>query len=203
VISQLFVLIEELAFVRTEMGQASLVGAAIEMTLFSAVPYGRSCTAVGNILRLAVYIANKFVDLRAKFAFLFFLLVVQIIMFVVFRACLGGFYLYTLRYKRDVGTFFAGGYVYLIDVFGPFYCFFRLLFKLENFNERRLFYAVVGMTMSYLEYQYASDAFLVRLIFTLADILVYRSHYGKAMHYLEFDVDFMSSLFLMLVPLHG
>jgi sterol desaturase/sphingolipid hydroxylase (fatty acid hydroxylase superfamily) len=46
VISQLFVLIEELAFVRTEMGQASLVGAAIEMTLFSAVPYGRSCTAV-------------------------------------------------------------------------------------------------------------------------------------------------------------
>jgi len=195
VASQLFVLVEELYYVRENMQEVSLVGAAIEMVLYAAAPIGKSKTAAGNIFRLSVYIANKFNGYNLKIAVFLVLPFLQLFMLLLFRGALGAFYLYSMRYKRDASTLLSGLYIYMIDLFGPFRCLFRQGFKIEHYNERRIFYGFIGCLMAILEYKYAHDVFWIRLFFSSLDEVFYRSKYGKVMHYLQYELDFMQVAF--------
>lgn len=193
--SQLCVLIEQLHYAREEMKSNTLAGVALELSLNAILPSGKSRYYLLNVSRISAVIV-RFFDLSSQGPLIFIgVLLCQGLMFVSFRASLGTFYLYVLRYRTDVRSLVTGFYVYLIDWWGPMRCGFRLLFKLENYNTRRALYAIFGFVIGYYEYRHAFEFFVVRVCLSTADKLFIGSTYGRATHYLEIDFDFMQASF--------
>lgn len=193
--SQLCVLIEQLHYARDEMKSNTLAGVALELSLSAILPSGKSRYYLLNVSRISAVIV-RFFDVSSQGPLVFVgVLLGQVVMFVSFRASLGTFYLYVLRYRTDVKSLAAGFYVYLIDWWGPMRCGFRLIFRLENFNTRRALYAILGFIIGYYEYRHAFEFCVVRVCLSTVDKLFIGSVYGRATHYLEVDFDFMQASF--------
>jgi hypothetical protein len=194
-ISQLTVMLDQLEFTRMMFAQSSLAGAGIEMCLSSVLPVGRSTLFTINAIHNAGQVVRKTQFFALGPWALLCMLMLHIGIFVGFRMCLGAYYLHTLRYKKDIKTLFVGLWVYLVDFFGPFRCAFRMAFKYEEFSTRRVMYAGVAFILMYHEMHAARELFLLRLFMSAFDVVFVKSSYGRATHYLEFNVDFMQSVF--------
>lgn len=195
VISQMFVLMEQLTHIRTMYGNETLGAMALQMGLNTVLPVGTSRYFIVNIIKLAAKITLR-LDMSmykpVAFAMLYML---QVIMFFGFRASIGGYYLYVLRYKFDATSIREGLLVYTIDWYGPFRCLFRLCFRYERMNMRRLFYAIVGIVLGYYEWCAAYEFAMLRIAVSTIDIIFTQSLYGRTTHYLEFQVDFLQSAY--------
>jgi hypothetical protein len=194
-IAQLFVLMGELDFVRNEYFDHSLGGIALEAVLSAVIPASRN----GLFVRSAFISASKVIRYLApgqKAHFLFLgSTFLQLLMFAIFRASLGAFYLHVLRFKTDFKSITIGFWVYIADLFGPVRCIYRLTFKLERFTSRRVMYALLGILLSYYEYRGAKGFFLMKLIISFLDMAIIQSNYGKMTPYLELNVDFCQNAF--------
>lgn len=195
VISQMFVLMEQLTHIRTMYANDMLGAMALQMSLNTVLPVGTSRYFMVNVIKLAAKITLKLDMLMYKPIAFAFLYVLQVVMFLGFRASIGGYYLYVLRYRFDATSLQSGFLVYVIDWYGPYRCLFRLCFRYERMNMRRLFYALVGIVLGYYEWCAAYEFALLRIAVSTVDSIFTQSLYGRTTHYLEFQVDFLQSAY--------
>jgi hypothetical protein len=195
-VAQLFVLIEQLYFIRSEFAETSIGSQALEMMISCIVPSGKSRLFIVNTSAKTMVLLGKLMPGVPINAEVFMcVLTAQIVCFIIFRASLGAYYLHILRYRTDFSSIMYGLWVYVADFFGPFICLYRLVFAFESFSQKRLMYAVVGILMMLYEFQFAYGFFSIRLIFSIVDIVFLKTKYGRMTHYLEFNVDFMQIAF--------
>jgi len=157
--------------------------------LNSIIPYGHKMNFVSNALAIGRILQREcLVDIH-PLVILLGSLIIQVIMFLTFRATLGAFYLYVLRYKMDAKSLMWGLFVYTADFFGPFRYVWRVLTHNEPQVVRRTLYCLVGLLMLFMEYHGARGFFYIRIVVSLLDKIFINSIYGRSSHFLEFNVD--------------
>lgn len=193
-IAQLLVLGEQLKFARSTFAANSVGGVAIEVCLNSVIPTGQSFMYWKNVVRMSLEITRGITYLP-KVPTFFTICGVQIIMFLAFRASLGAFYIHSLRYRTDPSILVSGLFVYAADAFGPVRCAYRIIFRYEQMNPRRIMYAFIGMILNWYEFAYAREFLVLKFFISFLDSTLIRSKYGRTTHYLEYKVDFMQKAF--------
>jgi len=193
---QILVLWEQLKFVRESFAERSLIGSGLELCIRAMLPDGDTRVGVFNIINFSKRVSMKlpFVADNKLFCFMF-LTFFQFFAFVGFRAALGQYSMVTLRFKVGMSELQQGLLVYMCDLFGPVRCIYRLLFGIENLNRRRISYATVFLCISVYEYQCALEVFMLRLLFSFLDYVVFDSGKARATKYLGESLDMMERSF--------
>lgn len=192
VLIQIIILTEQLHIAVREFGLKSYVAMLLEYVIVSYLPHGGSKWLLFNSIFASQRLA-RVMDC-AKFGLnpglvAMNLVFVQITMFLFSRACIGSYYLYSLRCRFEAQALVLGFWTYLIDVLGPVRGAYLQFFGLETMDSRKVLYSTVGLIMAATELRYAYEFFIIRCFFFLVDWLFIRSPYGKATHYLSSDVD--------------
>lgn len=192
---QAYVMAERIDYARQMFGITTNAQVIFEMSLNAIVPLGESRYFGKNALDIALRIM-EYANIDGMVHIQVTLLIAaQIIMLIAFRAALGTFYIHSLRYSLDAGSVMRGFWIYMIDAFGPFRALWRILFKYETMNARRMMYGLVGMLVLCAEMRGAYGIFCLRIACSLLDMIFIRTTLGMAMHYLDFNVDFMQAAY--------
>jgi hypothetical protein len=194
-IAQLFVIMDSLSYVKTTYHIDSLVDVAIEIMVNTVTPIGPSAYFYKNAMYSAAKIADYMQLAESRTVNIMIWWFFQVGQFLLFRASLGAFYIHSLRFRTDLQSVGYGGIVYAIDFFGPFRTAYRIVFKYENANPRRIMYAIVGIMLLWYEFTGAYGIFYMRLWASMIDMVFFRSIYGRTMHMLEFNVSFDGAAF--------
>lgn len=194
VIIQVIVFNNQLEYARDEFLMNSIVSVVLEMMMNAMLPSGRSSYFTKNSMISSLKIV-KFVGYGDGVVVFCVVFLTQLVLLLAFRASLGTYYILTLRYKMDITSIFYGLIVYMTDAFGPFVALYRLVFRYEAASSRRLLYALTGIILSYVEVRGALELMQFRLIVSFIDYFFVQSTFGRTLHYLEYNVDFMQSQF--------
>jgi len=193
---QVFVVWEQLSYVRMKFAEQSLVGAGIEMVIRTMMPGGNTRIGLFNMINFGKHVAFKLPLLRDYQLYGFmFITFAQLIMFLVFRASFGQYCMMTLRFKSGADQLWEGMMVYMCDVFGPIRCIYRIVFGIENINRRRVCYAGVSLCILFHEYSSALEFFALRVVFSLCDLFLFDSGKASATKYLGESFDVMQRSF--------
>lgn len=193
-IYQVMILSDLLDFLRRTYSCSSLGHTVLEMVVNSVIPYSNDGFLYVRWFQLAILATNRVSALHSVLGMLGFVFI-QCLGFILVRAALGSFYLYSMRYKLCFSNMLHGIAIYGVDCFGPFYCGWRMITRIEVASARRTAYVAVGCLATIWEFRFAKEWFVVRLIVSLTDIFWVHSFYGKTMHFLSCNIDFMQARF--------
>lgn len=187
VLVQMFILTEQLHLAYAEYGLRSYTAALLEYIIGSYLPYGRSSLFFRN----SAYLSYRLVD---KIGYTIFNLrpgclilcavVLQCLLLVFSRACIGAYYLYSLRCRFEFEALSLGLWTYMIDIGGPLRMLYRQFFMRDARDHRRLLYGMAGFSLTVCEMHFARELFVARVVFTVIDRVFVHSPYGRATHYL-------------------
>lgn len=159
------------------------------MILSVIYPMGDNSYYVINAAMLARAAAYK-VEWANFYNLCYIFWIMQIIMFCLYRACLGAYFITSLRYKLDVDTLWKGFAVYVVDLFGPIVYIWKVATMKERMNGRRTAYCLVSISLRYCEWSSARGFFIVCFFLTCFDLAVVGSHFGKVTHQLGMRVNY-------------
>lgn len=186
---QLLVLMEQIQYVRHDLMLRSFSGAVVEMLLNAVFPCGKKRLLFGNIAAIARTIQREAVFDAHPLIVIGGAMLLQMFMFLAFRAALGTFYLYVLRYRHSPSNLLWGLFVYTVDTFGGVQYLWRFCTNQERKNGRRIMYCCVNIALNSFEFFWASEIFWFRFWMSIIDKVFLQTHYGKLTHYLEFNVN--------------
>jgi len=194
-ILQSFVMAERIEFARNMFGITTNAQVIFEMSFNAIIPLGDSRYFGKNASDIALRIM-RYLEIDSMVHIQMVALVAaQMFMLAIFRAALGAFYIHSLRYSFDASSLLRGAWIYSIDAFGGPRALVRMFFGYEPVDPRRLMYGLVGSVLLWGEAVGAYGLFLFRVGCSLSDIMVFRTTLGRAMHYLDFNVDFMQAAY--------
>jgi hypothetical protein len=186
---QLWIMVDLLHYTVDLYAIESLGGAAFAMVLNCIIPNKNNTYWLSNAVFYSRTITMHMKKLALHRVLIFMIgMTFQFVLTLLFRACLGAYCLITLRYRFDGQSIGHGLIAYFCDFFGPSRSLWRLLFKYESFNTRRLFYGVIGMIMLILEFNHCREVFILRFIASFVDRIFIGSSYQKSMKYLGCDI---------------
>jgi len=192
-IMNFMVMIEQITYLQESIFMDTMGLTASGLIANCVIPNGGSKFFYKNALayshRMIKYVPEH------KMVWFFAFLVLQYILFLMFRCVFGAYVINALRFKTDLRSISLGGLLYSSDVFGGINYLVNSAFREERVSDRRVTYSLVNVMLLFLEYSYAFEFFVLRLFVWASDKTLWHSNYSHAPRFLQMDIDMRGQAF--------
>jgi len=190
----ILVLIEQINILRTSHHLCSFNMDILQMLANSAFPYGDSWSYCKNAMRLSKSTINHLAILAPwtkEYQFQLFAIfsVCQIGLSFLFRAFLGMFVITKMRYKFEFDNVTKGFVVYMSDLFGGVSTVISAIFMVEEFELRKIAYAVINILFLTTELMFGFDIVVFRFIIFFCDAFIFRTCFCWMPKYLRLNLN--------------